>query len=93
MLPEGESRGGSEPGPLSGVRGDMVLLEAPLELSVARLLSECSRWCARPLGADEAERKLVLDADEWSGGLTSEPVDPLLIPPMRLAPLPWTPPR
>ena len=40
LLPEGERRGGSEPGPLIGVRGDMVLEEAPLELNVARLLSE-----------------------------------------------------
>jgi len=43
LLPPGERRGGSEPGPLSGVRGDMVLEEAPFELKVAKLLSEWRR--------------------------------------------------
>lgn len=81
LLPLGERRGGSEPGPLSGVRGDMVEEEAPLELRATRLLSEWRRWCARPLGADEAEMKLALEADECKGGLINEEVEPLLMPP------------
>ena len=36
-----------------------------------------------PLGADEADRKLVLEADECRGGLTRDEVEPLLMPPTR----------
>lgn len=88
LLPEGDNMGCSDPGPLRGVRGDMVLDEAPVVLSVARLLSDWSRWCAMPLGAVEPDRKLEPVAGEGKGGLTNDAEEPLLGPMRPLMPFP-----
>ncbi len=44
------------------------------------------------LGADEAERKLALEAEECRGGLIRDEVEPLPMPPTRPPLPPYMPP-